>query len=66
MQTLYIYSTETNTVVARIHGESNEACEAKADELNYMGSDDFGATYSPAFGAVDGLIDSDTAADYDA
>lgn len=66
MHTLYIYSTETNTVVARIHGESNEACESKADELNYMGKDDFGSTYSPAFGANDGLIDSDAANDYDA
>lgn len=66
MQTLYIYSAETNEVVARIHGESNAACEAKMAELNYDGSDDFGATYSPAFGADDGLIDSDTAADYDA
>lgn len=66
MQTLYIYSTETNTVVARIHGESNEACEAKAEELGFMGSDDFGGTYSPAFGANDGLIDSDAATDYNA
>lgn len=66
MQTLYIYSTETNTVVARIHGETNAACEAKAGELNYMGSDGFGATYSPAFGANDGLIDSANATDYNA
>lgn len=61
MYTLYIYSTETNTVVARIHGESNEACEAKADELNYMGNDDFGAAYN-----ANGLIDNDVVADYDA
>lgn len=66
MQTLYIYNTENNEVVARIHGQNNQACEAKMAELNYGGSDDFGATYTPAFGSNDGLIDSDTAADYDA
>lgn len=65
MTTLYIYSTENNEVVARIHGESIEACEAKANELNYMNSDDFGATGSPAFGTNDGLIDSDSAVDYE-
>lgn len=66
MHTMYIYRTEDNVVVARIHGETNEAIEAKADDLNYMGSDDFGATYTPAFGVVDGLIDSDKAVDYNA
>ncbi len=66
MHTLYIYSTETNTVVARIRGANNEACEAKAYELGYLGNADFGATYSPAFGANDGLIDGDAATDYDA
>lgn len=66
MYTLYIYSTETNTVVARIHGDTNGAIEAKLAELGYANNDDFGATYTPAFGAVDGLVESDGAVDYDA
>lgn len=66
MKTLYVYKTENNAVVARIHGDTNGAIEAKLSELGYANNDDFGATYSPAFGAVDGLIDSDAATDYDA
>lgn len=66
MVTLYVYSTETNEVVARIHGNGNDACEAKMTELNYDNNGDYGATYSPAFGSTDGLIDNDKAVDYDA
>lgn len=47
MTTLYIYNTEDNTLVARIEGSSNEACEAVASEQY---GDSFGWTYSPAFG----------------
>jgi len=42
----YIYNTETNEVVATIDGESNEACEAKADDLGYMGVDEYGLSYN--------------------
>ena len=41
-----IYSTESNEVIAVISAESNEACENKADELNFLGADEYGATYS--------------------
>jgi hypothetical protein len=51
----YIYNTETRNVVAEIKGDDNKSIEAKFDELNYD-SDEFGLTYSPAFGADDGLI----------
>ena len=51
---LYIYDVETLEVIAIAGGESNAECEAKAQA--YTG--DYGATYSPAFGAAGGLIDN--------
>ena len=51
---LYIYDTESNKHLATVTGESNEACEQKA-EATY-GSNDCGWTYIPAFGASDGLV----------
>ena len=50
---LYIYSLENNIHCATVNGESNDACERKAEET--YGSNDYGWTYSPAFGAADGI-----------
>jgi len=55
MCTYYVYRLTDRVVVAIIEGESNDACETKAAEVF---GDDFGATYSPAFGAESGLIDN--------
>ena len=50
---LYIYRLEDNVHVATISGETNDSCEAKAESL--YTSNDYGWTYSPSFGAADGL-----------
>ena len=50
---LYIYSIENNIHVATVNGESNKSCERKAEEI--YGSNDYGWTYSPAFGVADGI-----------
>lgn len=60
MTTLYVYSNETMGLVARIDGKTNDACEAVASD-KYGDTDYFGWTYSPAFGANDGLVDNDEA-----
>ncbi len=52
--TLYIYDEGTMDVVAVAEGLTNEICEQKAHK--YIGVDGYGATYTPAFGSVDGLI----------
>ena len=52
---LYIYDSESNKHLATVTGESNKACEAKAEEMGVDG-DSLAATYSPAFGATDGLV----------
>lgn len=57
MKTLYIYNLETNLVVAKATGETNEECESKA----FAYANDYGASYTPAFGTIDGLIDNDEA-----
>lgn len=56
---LYIYSLEDNQHVATISGIDNAACEAKANDA--YGINDYGWTYSPAFGASDGLVKNDDA-----
>lgn len=61
----YAYSTETRRVLAVIRGTDNAAVE-RAYAARYGDSDSYGLTYSPAFGAVDGLIDSADAAQVDA
>lgn len=61
---LYIYSNETNEHVATITGESNAACEAKAEDT--YGSNDYSWTYSPAFGCDGGLEENEDAKEIDA
>jgi protein-disulfide isomerase len=56
---LYIYSLESNQHAATVTGETSEACERVAEET--YGSNDFGWTYTPAFGFSDGLIENDEA-----
>lgn len=58
MLTLYVYTSNTMTVVAKITGESNDACERKAADLGYDDTDSYGWTYSPAFGFSGGLVDA--------
>lgn len=65
MTTLYIYNTEDNTLVARIDGSSNEACEAVASE-QYGDTDSFGWTYSPAFGFAGGIEPGENVVDIEA
>ena len=57
MTTLYIYNVDTRHIVATIIAGNNLECENKAADLDYD-LDRYGWTYSPAFGATDGLIDS--------
>ena len=56
---LYIYNVETMEVAAIAEGSDNQECEDKA--FNYLGSDEYAGTYSPAFGAIDGLIENPAA-----
>lgn len=42
---LYIFNQETNEIVAVVNGETNEACEAKAEELDYD-SDLYASSYA--------------------
>lgn len=58
---LYAYNTDTMEVLAVINGESNAECERKAEAAGFGAGDETGWTYSPAFGAVDGLVDTDDA-----
>lgn len=55
--TLYVYDSETDEphpLVAVYEGVDNRQCE-EAAELDW-GTDRYGWTYSPAFGAADGLV----------
>lgn len=49
----YVYNTESMNLIAEIKGDDNQSIEAKFNEVY---GDDYGLTYSPAFGAEDGLI----------
>mgnify|MGYP005997898675 CR=1 FL=1 len=42
----YIYNVDSNEIVVIIEGENNEEIEAKAEELNYMGVDEYGLVYN--------------------
>ena len=57
---LYIYAARNYNVAAIISGESAAACERKARDLDYD-DDAFEFTYSPRFGAIDGLRDNPNA-----
>lgn len=52
----YIYNSDSMEVIAIIKGETNAQCEAKADELGYMGNDECFFTYSDQ----DLILDNDT------
>jgi hypothetical protein len=49
----YVYNTETKIVAAEIRGDNEKSIEAKYSE--WFDTDEYGLTYSPAFGAYDGL-----------
>ena len=63
--TLYIYATDNMTLVARINGETERACEKVASEC-FGDSDTYGWTYTPAFGAAGGVQPGDDVEDIDA
>ena len=54
--TLYIYDTSSREVVAEIVGSDNTSCEAVAAE-RFGDTDYIAGTYTPAFGASDGLTE---------
>lgn len=54
---LYIYDTATRQVVAIVEGETNAECESALLDWDM---DAYAATYSPAFGTVDGLIEGES------
>lgn len=42
----YIYNVDTMEIIALIEGVDNNDIECKANELGYMGVDEYGLTYS--------------------
>lgn len=52
--TLYVYDPETLIIVAEFEGGTNQECEAKAAD-GYSDTDRYAWTYTPGFGANDGL-----------
>ena len=50
----YVYNTDTMIIAAEIKGDDNKSIEAKFSEC--FDTDEYGLTYTPAFGAADGLI----------
>lgn len=61
---LYVYDPDTMLHIATIVGADNSACEAKANDT--YGPDMYGWTYSPAFGANDGLVSNEDAVELNA
>lgn len=57
---LYIYTTSDMHHVATVTGDTNAACE-RAASAAYDLNAEFAATYTPAFGASDGLVENDDA-----
>lgn len=55
MLKLYVYDLDTKEVIATAEGQTNDECEEKA----WQYANDYGMTYSPAFGTADGLIEID-------
>lgn len=59
MEHLYIYTNDDMIHRATISADKNQDCEDLADQL--YGNGDHGYTYTPAFGAVDGLVENSAA-----
>ena len=53
--TLYIYNSKTGVIAEKVTGGTQEQQMDYASE--HYDADEFGWTYSPAFGMADGLID---------
>ena len=53
--TLYIYNSKTGVICDKVTGGTQEQQMDYASE--HYDADEFGWTYSPAFGMADGLID---------
>lgn len=51
----YIYEVVSMNVIDVIEADTNSECEAVAGDRGYMGNDEIGATYTPAFGFEGGL-----------
>jgi hypothetical protein len=62
---MYVYNSDTNEHIATITGKSNDAID-KAFLRHFDINGDFSGTYSPAFGATDGLVESEGAYEIDA
>jgi hypothetical protein len=59
MATIYVYNADSMHLIVHIHGDA-VACQSTAEDM--FGADDSVAwTQSPAFGAVDGVIEVDGA-----
>lgn len=57
---LYIYTTSDMHHIATITGDTSAACERAAADA-YDLNNEYAATYTPAFGAGDGLVENDDA-----
>lgn len=53
---LYVYEIESRIHIATIHGTTNSECESVFSDR--FSEEEYGATYSPAFGANDGLVEN--------
>ena len=61
----YVYNTDTRKLIAVIEGKSTESIEAKY-RADYRAIDEYGMTYSPAFGTNDGLDNDESAEEVEA
>ena len=57
---LYIYSVADMQHVATVTGNTSAACD-RAASAAYDLNEEYAATYTPAFGAGDGLVENDDA-----
>jgi len=42
----YIYSTDINEIICEIHGVDNQDIEETANEMGFMGVEEYGLTYT--------------------
>lgn len=42
----YVYNVDSSEIVVVINGAGNDDIEAKATDLNYLGEDEYGLSYS--------------------